>query len=55
MSITKIYSSYNGELLGEFSIDANEIKDFKSAIKSMMKSVKFNTTPELPPPLPPQD
>ena len=55
MSITKIYSSYNGELLGEFSIDASEIKDFKSAIKSMMKSVKFNTTPELPPPLPPQD
>lgn len=55
MGITKIYSSYNGELLGEFTLDTAEIKDIKSAIRSMMKSVKFNTTPELPPPLPPQE
>lgn len=52
MGITKIYSSYNGELLGEFNMDAGEIKDFKSAVKTMMKAIKFNTNPELPPPLP---
>lgn len=52
MEITKIYSSYNGELLGEFNMDTDEIKDFKSAVKMIMNSVKFNTNPELPPPLP---
>lgn len=52
MGITKIYSSYNGEILGEFNMDAGEIKDFKSAVKIMMKAIKFNTNPELPPPLP---
>ena len=52
MGITKIYSSYNGELLGEFNMDAGEIKDFKSAVKTMMNAIKFNTNPELPPPLP---
>lgn len=53
MGITKIYSSYNGEVLGEFNMEAAEIKDFKSAVKSMMNAIKFNTNPELPPPPPP--
>lgn len=55
MSITKIYSSYNGEVLAEFTLDDKEIKDFKSALKQIMKSVKFNPNPELPPPLPKVD
>lgn len=52
MEITKIYSSYNDEILGEFNMNLDEMKDFKSAFKSIMNSVKFNTNPELPPPLP---
>lgn len=51
---TKIYSTYNGELLGEFRMDmsSEDMKDFKSLVKSAMKSLYFNTNPELPPPLP---
>lgn len=54
MAKTRIYSTYNGELLAEFKMDsyADEIHDFKSAFKAAMKSLYFNTNPELPPPLP---
>lgn len=49
MEITKIYSSYNGEVLGEYNMEAfSEAKDFRGAINAVAKMVKFNTTPELP-------
>lgn len=54
MAKTKIFSTYNGELLGAFNMDMNseDFKDFKSVLKAAMKSLYFNTNPELPPPLP---
>ncbi len=57
MAKTKIYSTYNGELLGEFKMDMDteNIKDFKALLKSAMKSLYFNTNPELPPDLPEVD
>ena len=48
MKITKIYSSYNGELLGSFDFNEEEFTDFKSTMKSLMKSVYFNSSPQLP-------
>lgn len=52
MTITKIYSTYNGELLAEFNMDESEVTDFKSAFKAALKAIYFNTNPELPPALP---
>ncbi len=50
---TKIYSTYNDELLAEFKMDeTQDLKDFKSAFKAVMNGLYFNTNPELPPPLP---
>lgn len=49
MEKTKIYSSYNGELLAEFNINQeDDITDFKSALQSVMKAMYFNTNPTLP-------
>lgn len=52
MEITKIYSSYNGEILAEFNVDnINEesIRDFKSAMSTFMNALYFNANPQLPP------
>lgn len=49
MEITKIYSSYNGEILGEYNMEAfSDVRNFRGAFNAAMKMVRFNTTPELP-------
>ena len=49
MEITKIYSTYNGEILAEFNTDGvDDVSDFKSAMSAFMKALYFNTNPQLP-------
>ncbi len=49
LPITKIYSTYNGELLAAYNVDYNDVTDIKSAFKAAMKALYFNVKPELPP------
>ena len=49
MLITRIYSAYNGELLAEFDLDLTQATGFFSSVSAVIKGLKFNTTPQLPP------
>ena len=50
MEITKIYSTYNGEILAEFNTEGvDDVSDFKSAMSAFMKALYFNTSPQIPP------
>ena len=49
LPLTRIYSTYNGELLGAYNVNYNDVKDFKSAFKAALKALYFNVKPELPP------
>ncbi len=49
MRKTKFYSTYNGEILAEFEFDETRVNSFYSAVKEIMKGLKLNPNPQLPP------